>query len=282
MSEQQPARTTRQRALALVDSQAFQNTVVVVILVNAVSLGLATSPTIVDQYAALLRVFEVCVLVVFGVEMAIRLYAKRWDFFRNPWNWLDLIVVVLAMLPATRFFSVLRVLRLLRLARLVSTVPSMRRVVAALVNAVPGIASVVAMLLVVLYSGAVLGVQMFRSVAPDTFGSLDRALYTMFELLTVTGWQNTADPIVAARPSAWVFFVVYIVVTAFILLNLLVGVVVGAMQTEVNRTRWSKDQVVERHQHEEVMAELRELRELVTAMRARQDPPERLDADADG
>lgn len=265
----------RGRAQRLVASTPFQRGVLIVIFVNAVTLGLETSPTIVGEYRSLLQATEFVVLTLFGVEMAIRLYAGGRDFFRDPWNWFDLIVVALAVVPFTHFVSVIRVLRVLRLARLVSAIPSLRRVTAALLSAVPGIGSIILLLAVALYSGGVLGVELFRDVAPDYFGSLDRSLFTMFEVMTLENWPDIAEPVIAERPYAWVFFVGYILVTAFILLNLLIGVIVSAMEIEVNRTRWREDQLMEERQHDEVMAELRELRAMVVELRGgRQTEPD--------
>lgn len=260
---------SRAYAREVVESGRFQRFVLGVIFVNAVSLGLATSPALADRYGIALRVIEVAVLVAFGLEMVLRLYAGGKAFFRDPWNWFDLIVVCLALLPMTSFFSVMRVLRVLRLARIVSVIPSLRRVVAALLSAVPGIGSIIVMLMVALYSGAILGVQLFRSVAPEYFGSLDSSLFTMFEIMTLENWSGVAEPIVEERPAAWVFFVAYIVLTAFILLNLLIGVIVSAMEIEVNRNRWQEDQRLERKQHEAVMTELRELRAMVGRLQER-------------
>lgn len=254
---------SRAYAREVVESGRFQRLVLGVIFVNAVSLGLSTSPALSDRYGIALRVIEVAVLVAFGLEMVLRLYAGGRRFFRDPWNWFDLIIVCLALLPMTSFFSVMRVLRVLRLARIVSVIPSLRRVIAALLSAVPGIGSIIVMLMVALYSGAILGVQLFRSAAPEYFGSLDRSLFTMFEIMTLENWPGVAEPIVQERPAAWVFFVAYIVLTAFILLNLLIGVIVSAMEIEVNRHRWQEDQRLERKQHEAVMTELRELRAMV-------------------
>lgn len=252
---------SRARANALVEANFFQRAVLAIIVVNAVALGMETSPALIDRFGGLLRAVELLVVVAFALEILLRLYARGLAFFRDPWNWFDVIVVAVAFVPATNFVTVLRVLRVLRLARLVSVIPSLRRVVSALFTAVPGITSIVAMLSAALYAGAILGTQLFRDVAPEYFSSLDRSLFTMFEIMTVEDWPSVAEPIVQERPAAWVFFVAYIVLVAFILLNLLIGVIVSAMEVEVNRDRWQADQDLERLQHETVMTELRAVRD---------------------
>ncbi|MQA05486.1 MAG: hypothetical protein GEV07_23135 [Streptosporangiales bacterium] len=185
MALEQPATNSRRRARRIVESGPFQRAVLLAIFVNAVTIGMQTSPELNESYGGFIRAVDVVVVVAFSIEIALRLYAYGTRFFRDPWNWFDLVVVAVAIVPPTHYFSVVRVLRVLRLARLVSVVPSLRRVVAALLSAVPGIGSIIVMLMVALYSGAVLGVQLFRSVAPEDFGSLDRSLLTMFAIMTL-------------------------------------------------------------------------------------------------
>ncbi|WP_020576269.1 ion transporter [Actinopolymorpha alba] len=260
---------SRARAGAVVESDLFQRTVLCVILVNAVALGLETSPSVVARYGTLLDLVEALVVTAFSCEVLLRLYARGRAFFRDPWNWFDLVVVSTAIIPATNVFSVLRMLRILGLARLVSVVSSLRRVVSAMLAAIPGIGSTIAMLVVALYSGALLGTQLFRDAAPEYFGDLEHSLFTMFEIMTVENWPSVAGPIMEKHPTAWLFFVAYIVLTAFILLNLLIGVIVSAMEIELNRDRWQADQELERIQHEAVMAELQHLRAAVTRLEER-------------
>lgn len=260
---------SRARANAIVESAVFQRLVLGVIVINAVALGMETSTAMNARYGRLLDLVEVLVVVSFSCEILLRLYARGRAFFQDSWNWFDLIVIGTAIVPATNAFSVLRVLRILGLVRLVSVIGSLRRVVSAMLAAVPGIGSIIVMLIVTLYSGALLGTHLFRDTAPQYFGDLEHSLFTMFEIMTVENWPAVAGPIIEQYPAAWIFFVTYIVLTAFILLNLLIGVIVSAMEVEVNRERWKEDQELERQQHEAVMTELRSLRETVTRLEER-------------
>jgi voltage-gated sodium channel len=257
---------TRERARALVDSATFGRVVVTVILVNAVTLGLETS----DQLAGTwLHVADRLALAVFVVELALRLYAAGWRFFRDPWSVFDALVVGVALVPATGSLSVLRTLRVLRLLRLVSVVPSLRRVVAGLLAAVPGMASVAALLTLVIFVAGVLATGLFGPIAPGYFGDLGTTLFTLFQVMTGEAWPDVARTVMAAQPAAWIFFVVYILVSSFAVLNLFIAVVVSGMDQVT-------DDLVETGQHNAdaqassdaaILAEVRALREEVASLR---------------
>lgn len=258
----------RGRVRRLVDAGWFQRFVIVVIVLNAIDLGVLASMGEHHPWAGPARGLDVAAVAIFTVEMLLKLYAYGRAFFRDPWNLFDLVVVGTALVPVTETFSILRALRILRTLRLVSAIPSMRRVVAALLAAIPGLASILSLVVLVLYTGAVIGVHLFSDVA-QYFGTMGRALYTMFKLLTVEGWPDISDAVVARHPTGWVFFVVYIVLCAFIMVNLMIGVIVSAMDRDLNAERWAEDEAVEAEQHHEVMRELRALRAEIAELRAR-------------
>ena len=260
----------RGRVRGLVDAGWFQRFVIVVIVLNAIDLGVLASLGEHHPGLGVARVLDVVAVAIFTVELLLKLYAYGRAFFRDPWNLFDLIVVGAALVPVTETFSVLRALRILRALRLVSAVPSMRRVVTALLAAIPGMASILSLVVLVLYTGAVIGVHLFADVS-EYFGTMGRALYTMFKLLTVEGWPDISDAVVAHHPTGWVFFVFYIVICAFVMMNLLIGVIVSTMDRDLNAELWDADQAVEAAQHDEVMTELRALRAEIAERRARTD-----------
>lgn len=259
----------RRRVTALVDGRSFQYTVVAVIVLNGILLGAATyERELGPALAPVLMADRVCV-AVFVVELTLRIYARPRAFFAGPWNWFDLVVVGAALVPASSGLAVLRLLRPLRLLRMINVVPQMRGVVSAMFRAVPGLSTVIGLLFVVMYTAAVLGELLFHEVAPRYFGDLGTTLYTLFMLLTTENWPDISDAVIPHAPQAWIFFVVYIVVTAFIVLNLIIGVIVTSMEHEFSAERWRADQELEEAQHMEVMARLAELTEEVTRLRAR-------------
>jgi voltage-gated sodium channel len=257
----------RERCRVIAEASWFSRVIVVVLLVNAIALGMGTAKSVSNSLDPLLVTTEVAVVVIFVIEMIIKIAGLGRDFFREAWNWFDLIVIVLSIVPASGVLLMLRTVRILRTFRLISVIPSMRRVVNALFTAVPGLVSILVLLMLVLYTSAIAAVQMFGAVAPDEFGSLGSSLLTMFNVMT-QGWQPVADEILVVRPLSWVFFVGFIVVTGFIVLNLLIAVIVNAMERQVSEAAAAKEAGVERNHHAELMAELTALRGEMAAQRA--------------
>ena len=244
-----------------------------VIVANAITLGLETSQTVTREVGGLLHVADRVMLGVFVVELLLRLYAFGWRFFRDAWNVFDLLVVGISLIPATGPFSVVRALRVLRVLRLVSAVPAMRRVVAGLLAAVPGMASIGALLALVIYVAGVMATKLFGPIAPEYFGDLDTTLFTLFQTMTGEGWPDIARAVMRAAPLAWIFFVVYILISSFAVLNLFIAVIVSGMEKTV-----ASDLAEAEEQHaadqaasdQLILAEVRALRREVAELRAQQ------------
>jgi voltage-gated sodium channel len=220
----------------LIHSAVFQNFIVVVILINAAILG-AMATDVSPQTMRLLHMADMVCLGIFIAELLMKFIVLRTQMFRDPWNIFDIIVVGIALLPASGPLSVLRALRVLRLMRLVTVVPSMRRVVTGMFAAIPGGASVAAVLLIMYYVASIIGVMLFRDVSPQHFGDLGTTFFTLFKMMTLEGWPDIADDVLAKSPNAWIFFVVFIIFTTFTTLNLLFGIIVDAM----NQTREAEE-----------------------------------------
>lgn len=223
----------RERVHVLIEDVRFDTAITALIVANAITLGLETSPAVVARIGGVLHVIDRTVLGVFVVELLARVFVYRSRFFHEPWRVFDFAVVGIALMPASGPFSVLRALRVLRVLRLVSLVPSMRGVVSALLTAVPGMASIVGLMALVLYVSAVLATNLFGAIAPEFFGNLGASLFTLFQVMTVEGWPDIARSVMAQSPYAWMFFVAYLLIATFMVLNLFIAVVVNAMQSQV-------------------------------------------------
>ena len=226
----------------------FTGFITILILLNAVALGLETDDALMASHGPLLLLIDKTILCVFVLELALKLIAYRLNFFRVGWNWFDLIIISISLIPATGALSVLRALRIFRVLRLLSVVPSMRRVISALFRAIPGMASIISVLLVIYYVAAVLATHTFGHSQDETlealFGSVGASMFTLFQLMTLEGWRSdVADPTMAIYPWAWIFFVVFITVTSFAVLNLFIGVIVDAMNIIHEEEEESKGQV---------------------------------------
>jgi len=250
--------TRRERTVKLIESDAFQRTIVGIIVFNAITLGLETSESVMAEAGWLLHALDRTVLVIFIAELMLRGYAYRAKFLRDPWSLFDLTVVGLSLIPASGGLSVLRALRIVRALRLVSAVPGMKRVVSGLLSAIPAMLSIIMLLGLVLYVGAVLATEMYGPAAPEHFGHLGKSLFTLFQVMTGEAWPDIAAQVLPSHPTAWVFFVIFILTSTFVVLNLFTAVVVSAMEPE------HKDEI---QIETAVLGEIRALRAEVAALR---------------
>ena len=251
----------RARAQRVVDSERFNQFIVAVILLNALTLGLECFPAIFAAYGPALKTIDHAFLAVFVVELVLKLVAQGAQFFRKPWNWFDATIVAASMVPNAGAWTVLRVLRLLRLF---SASPALRKVVESLLRSLPGMGAIVAVLGVISYVAAVAATQLFGH-DPDLaqrFGSLDRSAYTLFQVMTLDGWGEVSDETMVHFPHAWAFFLPFIVITSFAVLNLFIAVIVEGLGEQRDQ-REQKMAAATIEDLERLEAEMRLLRETV-------------------
>ena len=251
---------------------AVRHTVLALILLNAVVLGLETSDALMASHGTWLLLLDQAMLSVFVLEIGLRIVAWRGAFFRDPWNVFDFLVVAIALIPASGPFAVLRALRVLRVLRVLSIVPSMRRVVGGLLAAVPGLSSIALVLLLLFYVFGVIATQLFGDQFADWFGTLGRSLYTLFQIMTLESWSmGIVRPLMEVFPYAWTFFVPFILVATFTMLNLFIGVIVSAMQSiTTTKTQTTVSAVDDARDHIEadLHAEMRGLRAELAELKA--------------
>ncbi|MCS6947604.1 MAG: ion transporter [Steroidobacteraceae bacterium] len=254
-----PAPHWRERLREFVDAERTQRLIIGLIVVNAITLGLETFPSAMRAYGELLHSLDAALLGVFVVELLLKMIAHGWRFFRSGWNWFDLIVVGIALLPATGGLSVLRALRVLRVLRLVSAAPKMRFVVESLARSLPGLGSIGLLLMIFFYVFAVLATNLFGRDFPQWFGSLFGSMFSLFQIMTLEGWVDIAREVMARYPLAWLYFLAFIALATITVLNLVIAVIVNAMQDPAAPV-----------QHEKVAsaAELEALRAEIAALRA--------------
>ncbi|MBX3651048.1 MAG: ion transporter [Burkholderiales bacterium] len=267
----------RARLGTIVEAPRAQTLIITLIIINAAILGLETSPAVMASWGGLLLPLDQAILAVFVIELALRIAAHGWRFFRDPWSVFDFIVVVIALLPASGPFAVLRALRVLRVLRLLTMVPNMRRVVGGLLAAIPGLASVFGIISIIFYVAAVIATKLFGGHFPDWFGTLGSSAYTLFQVMTLESWSmGIVRPVMEVFPQAWIFFVLFILISTFTMLNLFIAVIVNAIQAEHDieiRDKEAGDAPPPEVQlREEVRAmrnELQELRRLLEQQAAR-------------
>lgn len=226
------SRDLRARVARFILAEPTQRVIIGLILANAVTLGLETAPSIMARWGGLLVALDTLFLVLFTVEICVRIFAFRGRFFRDPWGLFDFAVVAIAWLPATGPLSVLRALRVLRILRLVSMLPRLRIVVEAMLHAIPGIGAVALLLVIVYYVCAVIATKLFGPSHPQFFGTIGESMYSLFQIMTLESWSmGIVRPVMEASPQAWLFFVPFILITTFVVLNLFIGIIVESIQT---------------------------------------------------
>ncbi|WP_375262716.1 ion transporter [Palleronia sp.] len=244
--------TFRDRLAALLSRATTRNAITAVIVINAVTLGLETSEGAMAVAGPLIVGIDRICLTIFVVELLSKIYAFGPRFFRNGWNVFDFVVVAIALVPASGGLSVLRALRILRVLRVISVAPRLRRVVEGFLTALPGMASVFLLMALIFYIGAVIATKLFGAAFPEWFGDLGRSAYTLFQVMTLESWSmGIVRPVMQEFPYAWAFFVPFIMVTTFAVVNLIVGLIVNSMQSaheeeSVAATDAYRDEVLKR------------------------------------
>ena len=242
-----------QRLLAIIEAPAFGRFITGVIIFNAVLLGMETSPTLMAQAGPLIVFLDSVCLGIFVVEIGIKLIGTGRRFFTSGWNIFDFLIVGIALIPGGGGLSVLRALRILRVLRVISVAPRLRRVVEGFISAVPGMASVFLLMAILFYIGAVISTKLFSQSFPDWFGDLGLSAYTLFQIMTLESWSmGIVRPVMEVYPYAWLFFVPFIMVTTFAVVNLLVGLIVNSMQD----AHHAEDEVKTDAYRDEVIARL--------------------------
>ncbi len=217
----------------LLESRRFEYAIMVLIVINAIVLGLETDPRMMARFGGFMAMLDTLILVVFTVELIARLFVYRLSFWKDPWRVFDFVIVAIALIPTSGSLSVLRALRILRVLRLISVVPSLRRVVGGLIAALPGMGSITMLLSLVFYVFSVMATSLYGTAFPEWFGSLGASAYSLFQIMTLESWSmGIVRPVMDSFPFAWVFFIIFILCTSFTVLNLFIGIIVSAMQAE--------------------------------------------------
>lgn len=228
----EPDRTGR--LARLVDSDAFNLSIAVVIVVNAVVLGLDTFPEVADRYGSLLLGVNQVLYFVYVAELILRFasYGRHpQDFFRSGWNIFDLVVIGAVLIPGVADNTqLLRILRLARIARLLRFLPDARMLLATILRSIPPLGSLVVLTFLLLFMYGMLGWSVFGQALPNEWGTITRAMLTLFVLLTLENFPTYLDAAREVTPWATVYFVSYVLIAAFVVFNLLIGIIIGSME----------------------------------------------------
>jgi voltage-gated sodium channel len=251
---------------AVLRSRVFEIAITILIVANAAVLGLETYPGLFAQYERPFELFNTTVLAIFVVEILLKMMVFGRSFWRDGWSWFDMAIIGVSLAPSAGGFAALRAFRAVRLLRLITFVPSLRRVVEGLIRALPGLGSIIVLLLLLLYVFSVISTRLYGETHPEFFGSLEASAFTLFTVMTLEGWPDVARSVMEQHPWSWLFFVVFIMLSSFAVLNLIIGVIVDAMQSQAEIRAERLEKLVDDEQ-DILMAEIGRLRAEIRQMR---------------
>lgn len=262
--------TSYSAAERFIEKRFVRDAITGLIIANAVVLGVLTySEHLPAWLRIVLNVFDSSVTAIFAAEIGLKLYVYRMKFFKLGWNWFDFIVVGVSLIPTWSPFSVLRALRVLRLLRLLHLIPTMKRITEALLSALPGMGAILAILALVFYVSVVMATYMFgASQNTENFATLSASALTMFEVLTMEGWNGHMRDLLDEYPWAWAFFIPFILFTVWAILNLFTAVIVDALQDGALETVLEKEQQMDKVQEAHEVQRHLELLALIAELRA--------------
>jgi voltage-gated sodium channel len=251
----------------IVGAAWFEPFMIGLIVFNGVLIGLETSKEIEAEYGRLLHLGNDLILAAFIVEAVLKITAVAPRFrlyFGNGWNLFDFSVVVLSLLPSTGEFAlVARLIRVLRVLRLISAVPQLRLIVATLVRSIPSMGHVLLLMSVIFYIYAVTGYHLFHAHDEEHWGSLGAALLTLFQMVTLEGWVDIMDTALEAHAWSWIYFVSFVLIGTFVVLNLFIAVVINNL--EASKAEELKE-LASPPTHDELMRELERTREALAGL----------------
>lgn len=238
-----------EKLLKIINTQFFLKFVICLIALNSIILGAKTYPSLMNSYGAVLMALDNFITILFVLEVTLYLFARGVrSCFTDVWYLFDFTIVFIAAIPTLEYiilfftdiqslpdlshFAALRAVRVLRILRLITIFPNLRKVILGLLNAIPGISSIGAVLMIIMYTSAIIATQLYSSTFPEYFGTLQQSAFSLFQIMTVEGWPDIARKVIELHPNSWIFFVSYILITAFIIINLFVAVIVEAIQKE--------------------------------------------------
>lgn len=269
----------QQKVREIIEHRFFSLTIMLLIFINAIIVGLETYPALYEAYHKLFYNADRILLWLFTLEIVLRMFSAQPfpSYFKDSWNVFDFVIVLSGHLFAgASFVTVLRILRVLRLLRTISVIPSLRKIVNALLLTIPALGNIMLLLGLIFYIFAVIGTMLFAEVAPELFGSLHETLLTLFQLVTLDSWSSgVMRPMLAELPWAWLYFVTFVLVGSFVIINLFIGVIVSNVEkaNEAEREELAaKDDIIDvkvtsvNHELTVLRKEVRELKELIVQL----------------
>lgn len=240
----------KHRLAQIISSQAFSNFILLVVLINSIVLGLLTSPSIVAFCGPILYTIDKICLYIFIAEAVLKISVLRVEYFKSGWNIFDFLIVlssVVSSFPALSSFRILRIIRVFRALKFISGVKHLQTIVLAIGKSIPSISWTALLIALVYYIYAIIGTLLFGENFPDWFGSINRSMYSLFQVMTLESWSmGISRPVMNIFPYAWIYFISFVIVSSFVMLNFIVGIVVNSIcEVSAQRENGEKKKIVE-------------------------------------
>ncbi|MBQ9274749.1 MAG: ion transporter [Succinivibrio sp.] len=214
----------------IVLSDMFNNFILIVIIINAVALGFLTSRNFNPEFRHLMIIIDHVAIGIFVVEMFLKIYCLKWEFFKNPWNVFDLTVTALSLVPITDHRSVLSCFRFLRVLRIISAIHRLSKQLNSLLKSLNSIFWLIVLAGIFFYIYSVVGTTLFASYNPEYFGNFGASAFTLFQMMTLESWASViARPTMEHEPLFGIYFVSFIVIETYIILNLFITILIEAV-----------------------------------------------------
>lgn len=220
----------REHLRAYFESRRFHSQITTIIIINSILIGLETSRPVMDAVGVYIDLFDLVILILFSLEIILKIFVYRLSFFKGGWNLFDFGIVAISLVPAAGSFSVFRALRIIRTLRLLKSIPKLRLIIESLLKSIPSIGWISVLLGIVYYTFAIIGVNLYGEAFPEYFGNMGRAFYSLFQIMTLESWSSgIARPIMQTAPLAGVYFITFILIATYTTLNIFIAIVVNTM-----------------------------------------------------
>ncbi|HEX9251507.1 MAG TPA: ion transporter [Ignavibacteriaceae bacterium] len=263
---------SREKANQFVERKSFQNFIISLIILNAITIGMETSSEIMILFGRTLLLIDKIILIIFVIEILLKLYAYGFGFFKSGWNIFDFSIVAIALLPASGPLAILRALRIFRSLRLIKNVPKLRFIVESLFHSLPSLVWIFVLLSLVFYVFSVIGTKLFGADYPQWFGNLGASMFSLFQIMTLEGWAEISRSIMEKYPLANIYFILFILLASYTTLNIFIAIVVNTMaevQQKVSEDEISKIEEFIQDENEELKQNIRLIKEQVIKIEER-------------
>jgi len=260
----------QQRIARLVSSTLFERTIITLIIINAFILGLETSASLVASYGTWFELGHKLILATFIIEAALKISAvapRLKLYFGNGWNLFDFSIIILSLLPATGELAMIaRLARLLRVLRLISTIPELRLIVATLMRSIPSMGNIMLLMSIIFYIYAIAGFHLFHQHDPAHWGTLGLSLLSLFRIVTLEDWTDLMYTAMEDQPFAWLYFVSFVVMGTFVIINLFIAVVINNLEEAKAESLAQLQQPIS---HDDLLKELADTQQAISRLRSR-------------